>query len=96
MGRGDARAASGSRTRAGSAAIHDKDGWLGAPAIFQRIAGEGGLTLRVWQSLPHERVGELAALGLRSRLGDDFLRLGYLKCFMDGTLGSRTAWLLDG
>jgi predicted amidohydrolase YtcJ len=24
------------------------------------------------------------------------LRLGYLKAFMDGTLGSRTAWMLDG
>jgi predicted amidohydrolase YtcJ len=80
----------------GVGAVHDKDGWLGAPGIFQRIAADGGLTLRVWQSVPHERVGELAELGLRSRIGDDFLRLGYLKCFMDGTLGSQTAWMLDG
>jgi predicted amidohydrolase YtcJ len=80
----------------GVGAIHDKDGWLGAAGIFQRIAAGGGLTLRVWQSLPHERVGELASLGVRSRLGDDFLRIGYLKCFMDGTLGSQTAWMLDG
>jgi predicted amidohydrolase YtcJ len=80
----------------GVGAVHDKDGWLGAPGIFQRIAADGGLTLRVWQSVPHERVGELTELGLRSRIGDDFLRLGYLKCFMDGTLGSQTAWMLDG
>jgi predicted amidohydrolase YtcJ len=80
----------------GVAAVHDKDGWLGAPSIFGRLHEQGGLTVRVWQSLPHERVRELAALGLRSRIGDDFLRLGYLKVFMDGTLGSRTAWLLDG
>ena len=33
---------------------------------------------------------------IRSRFGDDFLRLGYLKVFMDGTLGSQTAWMLDG
>ena len=66
------------------------------PGSSSGIAAEGGLTLRVWQSLPHERVGELASLGLRPRFGDDFLRLGYLKCFMDGTLGSQTAWLLDG
>ncbi|HEX6725565.1 MAG TPA: amidohydrolase family protein, partial [Gaiella sp.] len=26
----------------------------------------------------------------------DYLRLGYLKTFMDGTLGSQTAWMLDG
>jgi predicted amidohydrolase YtcJ len=80
----------------GVAAVHDKDGWLGAPAIFGRVHERHGLTIRVWQSLPHERVAELAALGLRSRIGDDFLRLGYLKVFMDGTLGSQTAWLLDG
>jgi predicted amidohydrolase YtcJ len=80
----------------GVGAVHDKDGWLGAQSIFGRIRDGDGLTLRVWQSLPHERVAELAALGLRSRLGDDYLRLGYLKAFMDGTLGSRTAWLLDG
>ena len=80
----------------GVTAVHDKDGWLGAPSIFGRIHEREGLTLRVWQSLPADRVGELAALGLRSRLGDDFLRLGYLKTFMDGTLGSQTALMLDG
>jgi predicted amidohydrolase YtcJ len=80
----------------GVAAVHDKDGRLGAASIFGRIHEREGLTLRIWQSLPIERVDELASLGLRSRLGDDHLRLGYLKAFMDGTLGSRTAWMLDG
>jgi hypothetical protein len=80
----------------GVGAVHDKDGWLGAHAIFGRIHESGGLTLRVWQSLPAEHVGRLAELGLRSRIGDDWLRLGYLKTFMDGTLGSQTAWMLDG
>ena len=79
----------------GVGAIHDKDGWLGANAIFARIHENDGLTLRVWQSLPHDRVGELAELRIRSGLGDDYLRLGYLKAFMDGTLGSQTAWMLD-
>jgi hypothetical protein len=80
----------------GVAAVHDKDGWLGAPRLWQRIAEEGGLTLRVWQSLPHDFVGQLEELGFRSGLGDDRLRVGYLKVFMDGTLGSQTARLLDG
>ena len=80
----------------GVVAIHDKDGWLGAPGIFQRIAERDGLTLRVWQSLPYERLPELEALGVHSGIGDDFLRIGYLKAFMDGTLGSQTAWMLDG
>ena len=80
----------------GVAAVHDKDGWLGAASIFGRIHEREGLTLRVWQSLPADRVEALAELQVRSRIGDDFLRLGYLKAFMDGTLGSGTAWLLDG
>ncbi len=36
----------------GVVAVHDKDGWLGAPGIFQRVAALDGLTLRVWQSVP--------------------------------------------
>jgi predicted amidohydrolase YtcJ len=80
----------------GVTAIHDKDGWLGAPRIFQRIAEREGLTLRVWQSLPHESLASLEELGLRPGIGDGFLRIGYLKAFMDGTLGSETASMLDG
>jgi predicted amidohydrolase YtcJ len=80
----------------GVVAVHDKDGWLGAPRIFQRIADQEGLSLRVWQSVPYERLEELEALTFRSRLGDEHLRVGYVKVFMDGTLGSQTAWMLDG
>ncbi len=80
----------------GVVAIHDKDGWLGAPGIFQRVHERDGLTLRVWQSVPYERLPELEALGIHSGIGDDYLRIGYLKAFMDGTLGSQTAWMLDG
>src|SRR5215207_3695738 len=80
----------------GVTAVHDKDGGLGALGFFQRLCDEGALSLRVWQSLPHERYEELEALGIRSGFGDDLLRIGYLKVFMDGTLGSQTARLLDG
>jgi predicted amidohydrolase YtcJ len=80
----------------GVTAVHDKDGWLGGHRFFQRIHREGGLSVRVWQSLPHEAVDRLGELGLASGLGDDLFRIGYLKVFMDGTLGSQTARLLDG
>ena len=80
----------------GVTSVHDKDGWLGAPRLWQRLAEQGSLGLRVWQSLPHEKVAALEGLGVRSGVGDDHLRIGYLKVFMDGTLGSQTALLLDG
>jgi predicted amidohydrolase YtcJ len=80
----------------GVVALHDKDGWLGALAVFQELEREGALTLRVWQSLPHDHVDRLAEIGIGSGLGDDFLQVGYIKAFMDGTLGSQTARMLDG
>ncbi|MGI8607078.1 MAG: amidohydrolase [Gaiellaceae bacterium] len=80
----------------GVTAVHDKDGGLGALGFFQTLRDEGALSLRVWQSLPHERYEELQELGIRSGFGDDLVRIGYLKVFMDGTLGSQTARLLDG
>jgi predicted amidohydrolase YtcJ len=80
----------------GVGAIHDKDGWLGSPGIFQRLRDEGSLSLRVWGSIPHEAVEHASGLALRSGFGDEYLRIGYLKCFMDGTLGSQTALMSDG
>ncbi|MGZ8781954.1 MAG: amidohydrolase [Gaiellaceae bacterium] len=80
----------------GVGAIHDKDGWLGSPGIFQRLREEGNLPLRVWGSIPHDLLDSAGALSLRSGFGDEFLRIGYLKCFLDGTLGSQTALMTDG
>jgi len=80
----------------GVTAVHDKDGWLGALRLFRILEERRQLTLRVWQSIPADKADEAAAVGLRSGFGSPHLRLGYLKVFMDGTLGSQTAWMLDG
>ena len=80
----------------GVTAVHDKDGWLGAPKLWQQLHEQGALGIRVWQSLPHDRIGALEETGLRSGIGGDFVRVGYVKVFMDGTLGSQTALMLDG
>jgi predicted amidohydrolase YtcJ len=80
----------------GVTSVHDKDGWLGALGVWQRLRDEGLLHLRVWQSIPADQVDHAAALHLHSGFGDKLIRVGYLKAFMDGTLGSRTARLLDG
>ena len=80
----------------GVTALHDKDGWLGALAVFQRLRADGALSIRVWESHPGNELEALVALPLRSGFGDELLRLGYIKAFMDGTLGSQTARRLDG
>ena len=80
----------------GVTCVHDKDGWLGALGLWQRLEVQGSLSLRVWQSVPADLLPELRGLSLRSGFGSPLLRAGYLKVFMDGTLGSETAWMLDG
>jgi predicted amidohydrolase YtcJ len=80
----------------GVTSLHDKDGWLGDLRLFQRLREERALDVRVWQSLPHDFLDALEPLDFRAGLGDEWLRAGYLKAFMDGTLGSRTARMLDG
>jgi predicted amidohydrolase YtcJ len=78
---------------AGVTSIHDKDGGRGAPRIFAALRESGELTLRVWQSIPaHDFERHLA----EAPEPDEWLRVGYVKTFMDGTLGSSTARLLDG
>ena len=59
----------------GVTAVHDKDGWLGALGVWQRLRDEGALKLRVWQSLPADQLdafeetrGVWHPLGLRPRI----------------------------
>jgi predicted amidohydrolase YtcJ len=80
--------------RRGLTGVHDfqRSEGLGA---WQRLSADGALSFRVWASLPVERLDDALGLGLRSGLGDDFLRIGPIKAFADGTLGSRTASMLE-
>jgi predicted amidohydrolase YtcJ len=87
------RAALPAAAAAGVTGVHDKDGGRGALELFQTLRDNGELTLRVWQSLPG---GRLADEAITPQLDDPMLRVGYVKAFMDGTLGSSTARLLDG
>ena len=80
----------------GVTSVHDKDGWLGALRLWRRLEQAGALTLRVWQSIPADQADAARSLGVSSGLGSGLLRIGYLKAFMDGTLGSGTALMLDG
>lgn len=58
-----------------------------------REAGELGLRF-VWY-FTRSALDEAMGLGLRSGLGDEWLRVGGLKLFLDGTVGSKTAHMLE-
>lgn len=89
----------------GVVGVHDPghvspDGELRAFASYARLDDAGELPVRVHACLRSEALPAVLARGLRSgdQLGSDprgRVRLGWLKLFADGTLGSRTAALLD-
>jgi hypothetical protein len=60
---------------------------------FASMEQDGVLRLRVLQSIPLPRLDHAIAVGLRSGFGSEWLRIGGVKMFMDGALGSRTAWM---
>jgi len=62
---------------------------------FQRLHRRGELDLRVSCALPVDRLDEAVAVGLGSGLGDATLRVGGVKVFTDGSMGSGTAWVLE-
>jgi predicted amidohydrolase YtcJ len=74
----------------GITGLHDNDGADCFQAL-QILRGKNDLTLRVIKNLPLPLLTHAIELGLRWGFGDDFLRIGGIKIFADGALGSRTA-----
>ncbi len=62
---------------------------------FQTLQRQGALGLRVNQNLPREHLAAAIELGIQSGFGSEWLRIGGVKFFADGALGSRTAWMLE-
>ena len=54
---------------------------------------QGELPLRVWACIPHTELDHAVQLGLYGGQGDR-VKLGGVKFFLDGALGSQTAWML--
>jgi predicted amidohydrolase YtcJ len=80
--------------RVGLTGIHDFDGRRSFSA-FQLLKERGQLGLRVVKQIPVRHLAEAIGLGLRSGFGDDWLRLGNVKVFLDGALGPRTALMIE-
>ena len=95
----------GHLVRLGVVAIHDpgslslQDGLSGPIAAYRALAERGALPLRVHACIREEQIEAAVEAGLRSgdplSPGSDRARFGWLKLFADGTLGSRTASLLE-
>jgi predicted amidohydrolase YtcJ len=82
----------------GITGAHDQRGmdvgalaWQALSALHQA----GRLTVRTITNISPTQLPHLLAAGVPPGLGDDWLRIGWLKTFADGTLNSRTALMLE-
>jgi predicted amidohydrolase YtcJ len=64
-------------------------------SALQALRERGQLAARVTIYRSSAALDGLIAADMRSGLGDEWLRFGGVKLFMDGSLGSQTAWLFQ-
>ena len=62
---------------------------------FHVLEAAGEFSLRVYHGVPRSELRHARDRGLRTGAGSDWLRIGPVKLFSDGALGSRTAHLLE-
>jgi len=76
--------------RFGVTSIHDISSTADVRA-YQTLAARGELTLRIYCITPLPQWEAPATAGIRAGFGNDWIHLGALKGFADGSLGSTTA-----
>ncbi|HCY77136.1 MAG TPA: amidohydrolase [Ignavibacteriales bacterium] len=63
--------------------------------VFNKLKSEGKLTCRIYTRMPIVELKKLVEKNIQVGYGDDLIRMGSLKAFADGSLGSSTAWFFD-
>ena len=63
---------------------------------YQRLLTRGQLTSRIYCITPMPQWQRLADAGILQGFGNDWIRIGAVKGFADGSLGSETAYFFDG
>jgi predicted amidohydrolase YtcJ len=63
--------------------------------VYQKLLSRGELTVRIYGMQPVRSWQRLAAVGIEAGFGGEKLRIGALKGFSDGSLGSATAWFFE-
>lgn len=83
----------------GITGIHDCGSWQSVKdeslGDYQGMIGRNELGVRVFMMLSRANLDEAIKVGLRSGFGDSHLRVGNVKLFCDGTLGSQTAEMIE-
>jgi len=80
--------------RQGVTSVHHMGTWEDL-AVFERAHRRGTLATRIYAAVPIDTWERLRDRVAHDGRGDDWLRIGALKGFVDGSLGSHTAAMLE-
>jgi predicted amidohydrolase YtcJ len=64
-------------------------------AVYAELLDRGELTARIYAAPLINQVDDQVKIGIRHAFGGPYLRIGALKAYSDGSLGSRTAYFFE-
>jgi len=80
---------------AGITSVHCQIDSMEELTLLRRLRDEGRLPIRVRVQWPYHLMDKLVAEGAKTGSGDDFIRIGSIKIFMDGSMGARTCAMCE-
>ena len=100
---GALRAAVAEANRLGVTSVHNittdtessTGSFVGEIQLLRRAEREGWLAVRQYAIIPITHLKKLADVGVSEGMGSEWLTLGAVKGFADGSLGSATAWMFE-
>jgi predicted amidohydrolase YtcJ len=92
---GAIRAAMREAAEHGVTSVQDMSAAPDVLAVYQELLARRELTVRIYGFQPLPRWARLAQVGLRTAFGGEQLKIGGLKGFADGSLGSTTALFFE-
>ncbi len=82
-------------SRVGITSVHDADGTPEDLRAYQDAYRAGELSLRVYCLIGSGAIDRMLAAGVQTGLGDEWVRVGAMKLFADGSISERTARLSE-
>ena len=80
-------------TRTGVTSVGDAMGTPDDLRAYQDARAAGELSLRVYCLIEYHFIDQMLAAGIRTGMGDEWVRVGAMKMFCDGSISERTARL---
>lgn len=79
----------------GVTSVQDMNPEFADIAVYSELAEKGELTTRIYAAPLITQVDDLTKVGVRRAFGSSYLRIGALKGYADGSLGSATAYFFE-